>query len=140
LVSVESGGSMIEVIKQLVEALEHELCIDWTNDEEFNASAEKMHDAIQAGRQAIAELESQEPVACGTYQEVTDTMNALWAGTLEQVQIAEEMKNKKLYAHPPQRPWVGLTDMERQMTINKHEGVAWETAIAIEQQLKEKNV
>jgi len=50
---------MIEVIKQLVEALEHELCIDWTNDEEFNASAEKMHDAIQAGRQAIAELESQ---------------------------------------------------------------------------------
>ena len=36
--------------------------------------------------------------------------------------------------------WVGLTDMERQMTINKHEGVAWETAIAIEQKQKEKNV
>jgi len=42
-----------------------------------------------------------------------------------------------LYTH--QRTWVGLTDMERQMIINKHEGVAWETAIAIEQQLKEKN-
>ena len=54
---------MIEVLKQMVEALEHELCIDWTNNEEFNASAEKMHDAIQAGRQAIAELEGQEPVA-----------------------------------------------------------------------------
>jgi len=38
------------------------------------------------------------------------------------------------------RPWVGLTDEERQMVINKHEGVAWETAIAIEQTLKEKNV
>ena len=38
------------------------------------------------------------------------------------------------------KPWVGLTDMERQMVINKHEGVAWETAIAIEQTLKEKNV
>lgn len=38
------------------------------------------------------------------------------------------------------RPWVGLTDMERQMIINKHEGVAWETAIAIEQALKEKNI
>ena len=38
------------------------------------------------------------------------------------------------------KPWVGLTDMERQMIINKHEGVAWETAIAIEQTLKEKNV
>ena len=37
------------------------------------------------------------------------------------------------------KPWVGLTDMERQMVINKHEGVAWETAIAIEQKLKEKN-
>jgi hypothetical protein len=37
------------------------------------------------------------------------------------------------------KPWVGLTDMERQMVINKHEGVAWETAIAIEQALKEKN-
>lgn len=37
------------------------------------------------------------------------------------------------------RPWVGLTDMERQMVINKHEGVAWETAIAIEAKLKEKN-
>jgi hypothetical protein len=38
------------------------------------------------------------------------------------------------------KPWIGLTDEERQMTINKHEGVAWETAIAIEQTLKEKNV
>jgi hypothetical protein len=35
--------------------------------------------------------------------------------------------------------WVGLTDEERQMIINKHEGVAWETAIAIEAKLKEKN-
>jgi hypothetical protein len=38
------------------------------------------------------------------------------------------------------KPWVGLTDEERQMIINKHEGVAWETAIAIEQTLKGKNV
>ena len=37
------------------------------------------------------------------------------------------------------RPWVGLTDEERQMVINKHEGVAWETSIAIEAKLKEKN-
>ena len=66
-------------------------------------------------RQAIAKLESQEPVACGTYQEVTDTMNALWAGTLEQVQIAEEMKNKKLYTAPPQRTWVGLTKEDKDL-------------------------
>jgi len=37
------------------------------------------------------------------------------------------------------KPWVGLTDEERQMIINKHEGVAWETSIAIEAKLKEKN-
>ena len=37
------------------------------------------------------------------------------------------------------RSWVGLTDEERQMIINKHKGVAWETAIAIEAKLKEKN-
>ena len=45
----------------------------------------------------------------------------------------------KVYDLHEQMRWVGLTDMERQMTINKHEGVAWETAIALEQQLKEKN-
>jgi hypothetical protein len=37
--------------------------IDWTNNDEFNASAEKMHDAITSLQQAIAELESQEPSA-----------------------------------------------------------------------------
>jgi hypothetical protein len=42
----------------------------------------------------------QEPVAV-TYKEVADTMNALWGGTLKQVQIAMELANKKLYATPP---------------------------------------
>jgi len=88
---------MIEVLKQALEAFEAipEEIEGWIPD--------KCTDAVIAIKQAIAELESQEPVACGTYQEVTDTMNALWAGTLEQVQIAEEMKNKKLYTAPPQR-------------------------------------
>jgi hypothetical protein len=45
----------------------------------------------------------------------------------------------KVYELHEQMRWVGLTDMERQMIINKHDGVAWETTIAIEQQLKEKN-
>ena len=44
-----------------------------------------------------------------------------------------------LQSVPIKQKWQGLTDMERQMVINKHDGVAWETAIAIEQQLKEKN-
>ncbi len=53
---------MIEVLKQALDALETELFIDWTNNDEFNASAEKMHDAITSLQQAIKELESQEPV------------------------------------------------------------------------------
>ena len=124
---------MIEVLKQMVEALE------WCHGGEPIGTAE----AIKAGKQAIAELESQEPVACGTYQEVTDTMNALWAGTLEQVQIAEEMKNKKLYTAPPQRTWQGLTD-EKIKTICLENGwdSSWQSlrfAQAIEAKLKEEN-
>ena len=51
---------MIEVLKQALEALETEVSIDWTNNDEFNASAEKMHDAITSLRPAIAEAEKQE--------------------------------------------------------------------------------
>ena len=95
-------------------------------------------------RQAIAQLESQEPVACGTYQEVTDTMNALWAGTLEQVQIAEEMKNKKLYTAPPQRTWVGLTDDEiKTICLENGWDSSWQSlrfAQFIEAKLKERNL
>jgi len=197
---------MIEVLKQALDALETEVSIDWTNNDEFNASAEKMHDAITSLQQAIAELESkepvawqerqakrmkegivtewsnwyscdhrsindaraeiydhipyewrplythppqrteQEPVACGTYQEVTDTMNALWAGTLEQVQIAEEMKNKKLYTAPPQRTWVGIEGEEirnlwEEATKPDRSTMTMVTSFAksIEAKLKEKN-
>jgi hypothetical protein len=69
-------------------------------------------------RQAIAELESQERNFCPRCGKRTHDIHT---------------------CTPPQRTWVGLTDMERQMIINKHDGVAWETTIAIEQQLKEKN-
>lgn len=48
----------IEVMKQALEALETEVSIDWTNNDEFNASAEKMHEAIKSLRQAIATEES----------------------------------------------------------------------------------
>ena len=121
---------MIEVLKQALEALE-----------QWNTPLYKRGNVINSLRQAIEQAEKQEPVACGTYQEVTDTMNALWAGTLEQVQIAEEMKNKKLYTAPPQRTWVGLTDEE--IAALKHNGERYissqDFARAIEAKLKEKN-
>jgi uncharacterized protein (DUF2126 family) len=83
----------------------------------------------------------QEPVAV-TYKEVADTMNALWGGTLEQVQIAMELANKKLYTTSPaaQRQWVGLTDDERvdlwKATETDNRMVLID---AIEAKLKEKN-
>ena len=51
-----------EALKLALEALETELSIDWTNNDEFNASAEKMHEAIAAIKEALAQPE-QEPVA-----------------------------------------------------------------------------
>ena len=99
---------MIEVLKQALEALETEVSIDWTNNDEFNASAEKMHDAIASLRQAIAELESQEPdkyemdiecTKCGAKQSGVLTVNT----------------------HPPQRK--PLTDDEMLMIYGQqHEG------------------
>jgi hypothetical protein len=53
---------MKEALKLALEALETELSIDWTNNDEFNASAEKMYEAITAIKEALAQPE-QEPVA-----------------------------------------------------------------------------
>ena len=52
-----------EALKLALDALETELSIDWTNNDEFNASAEKMYKAIAAIKEALAQPE-QEPVAC----------------------------------------------------------------------------
>jgi len=127
---------MIEVLKQMVEALEHELCIDWTNDEEFNASAEKMHDAIQAGKKAIAELESQEPVATVTSETGADITMSWWHEPALPV-------GTKLFTHPPQRTWQGLTD-EDIKTICSENGwdSSWQSlrfAQVIKAKLKQKN-
>jgi hypothetical protein len=71
---------MIEVLKQMVEALE------WCYGGEPIGTAE----AIQAGKQAIAELESQEP--------------DYWLGYGLQAHTEKPFENATaLYAHPPQR-------------------------------------
>ena len=43
-----------EALKLALDALETELSIDWTNNDEFNASAEKMYEAIAAIKEALA--------------------------------------------------------------------------------------
>ena len=117
---------MIEVLKQALEALETEVSIDWTNNDEFNASAEKMHDAITSLRQAIAKLESQDDSYCQACDGALCTAK----------------KGCVALSNPPQRTWQGLTDEEV-----KHEWEVWRAnipryagfATGIEAKLKEKN-
>jgi hypothetical protein len=52
---------MNEVLKQALDALETELSIDWGNQDEFNASAEKMYKAIAVIKQALAQPEQECP-------------------------------------------------------------------------------
>jgi hypothetical protein len=126
----------IETMKLALEALNVYACkAEHKRTHADNCQAEE---AITALRQAIEQ--AQKPVACVTYKEVTDTMNKLWAGTLEQVQIAEEMNNKKLYTAPPQRQWVGLTNEEEIKLAQDSMGKSRHWLVAqVEAKLKEKN-
>jgi len=44
-----------DAMKLALDALETEVSIDWTNDDEFSASAEKMHEAIAALKERLAQ-------------------------------------------------------------------------------------
>ena len=96
---------MIEVLKQMQEALReyHYYTIDagLPNQSMLN----KGYAAYQAGKQAIAELESQEPVATVTSETGADITMSWWH------EPALPM-GTKLFTHPPQRTWVDLTDVE----------------------------
>ena len=81
---------MIEVLKQIVEALE------WCHGGEPVGTAE----AIKAGKQAIAELESQEPVA---YINV-EKRKLEWAKlTSWETPTVVNLPKIPLYTYPPQR-------------------------------------
>ena len=104
---------MIEVLKQMVDALK----LSAISIDNFSVQ-KKSQEAIQAGRQAIAELESQEPVAWGVD----------WgkAGDIPCVSIIKRLPNGGIkvmaveyapysYTHPPQRTWVVFPTMLRKM-------------------------
>ena len=120
---------MIEVLKQLVDALENHSAIKHPQQIHYRDAA------IQAGKQAIAELESQEPVA---YLCEPDEDGLFGLPTPD--------KSCKdcfpVYRHP-QSTWVGLTDEEIDSYFEDH---GWSPSEYyypvikdIEAKLKEKN-
>jgi hypothetical protein len=149
---------MIEVFKQMVEALEYLT--------EQTRPISKTKEAIQAGKQAIAELESQEPF-CYAYKENGEDFFAPKDGYYP-------ADAKPLYTHPPQRTekkpcakhceatafeiviknlqgeiermktaqrtWVGLTEQQSNDIEDVCEMIIGKPAFdAIERQLKENN-
>jgi hypothetical protein len=120
---------MIEVLKQMVEALE------WCHGGEPIGTAE----AIQAGKKAIAELESQEPVAWMDAD--GNTFPFVWNVSSLGVQQGSKYLDKTLtplYAHPLQRTWVGLTDEEVRQMCGSVPSMK-EAVREAEAKLKEKN-
>ena len=92
---------MIEVLKQMVEALE------WCHGGEPIGTAE----AIKAGKQAIAELERQEPVAWMDGD--GNLFPFVWNVGVQQGSKYLNETLTPLYTHPPQRTWVGLAAEDR---------------------------
>jgi len=113
---------MIEVLKQMVEALEY-----WDVHGKLHQPTEE---AIQAGKQAIAEFESKEPVAIVTGDAWETDIRFLPEGMALP-------PDTKLYTHP-QRTWVGLTDEEFDYLRDNNFGVS-PLISAVEAKLKEKN-
>jgi len=94
---------MIEILKQMVEALK----LSAISIDNFGVQ-KKSQEAIQAGKQLIAELESQEPVAHCTVRplrgdESYSKTEILW--------VKGKPIAGPLYSHP-QRTWVGLIDKD----------------------------
>jgi hypothetical protein len=125
-----------DAMKLALDALETEVSIDWTNNDEFNASAEKMHEAITALKERLAQPE-QEPVAW-----FTQARNFVPLDEFPK----EEAKLygwNELYLRPPQRTWVGLTDEDigdAYVAWDDADGASFaDFARAIEAKLKEKN-
>jgi hypothetical protein len=140
MTQVEGDASMIEVLKQTLEALENMHLVEMTIED-----LQSWNKANKFLRRAIAELESQEPVAhCEAgpefcqqcYKESLPTYGSEEVSKLREViqsqakiiadyekQIDEpaiypeeayEMGLEAIayYTHPPQRTWVGLTEQE----------------------------
>jgi hypothetical protein len=117
---------MIEVLKQLVDALENHSAIKHPQQIHYRDAA------IEAGKKAIAELESQEPVTRYCCHSCFKTSGGVM---LDRMIVCPTCGNKRcpkasdhtlqctnsndlnqvgsIYTHPPQRTWRGLAKEDR---------------------------
>ena len=145
---------MIEVLKQALEALEKHYPYE---DESgiIKLSLGRYMNGLQYLRQAIAELESQEPVACdGDFPEGFDKSLGIPAQALREANAALcEVTNNRMWdgpalaermllfcrnTHPPQRTWQGLTTDEIAVLHANYPNPQG-FALALQAKLKEKN-
>jgi len=131
---------MIEVLKQALEALENsqrfvEASANAKMLEGWGEQLDTEEDAITSLRQAIAELESQEP-KCVVIVEV---FGKDWRLEYMSLPVGKHKlyAQQYLYTHPPQRTWQGLTKEQLATTdwsADFRAGALWAEA-----KLKEKN-
>jgi uncharacterized UPF0160 family protein len=116
---------IITAMKQALEALE---------ESREHIFKHRRLEAITSLRQAIAEAEKQEPVAWVVYSSAENDI--VWAEKGKRLK-----QNTPLYAFPPKREWVGLTDEEiwNVLQFRGYNTDTIEIAKAIEAKLKEKN-
>jgi hypothetical protein len=144
----------IEALKQALEAMTSTLNVLVNANEQgvitdtlWFSQHETLFDSIEceieAIRQAIAELEKQEPVAwidASSFAMMCQDPRfnlVQWQTTLTLSKVYEGQI--AFYISPPQRQWVGLTDEEHMILYTKADSGLHEWAKAIEAKLKEKN-
>jgi len=128
--------NMIETIKLMLDALENHTAIKHPQQIHYRDRA------IEAGRQAIADAEKQEP-KCVVIVEV---FGKDWRLEYMSLPVGRHKlyTQQYLYTHPqPKREWVGLTDEEIDATLidlmRQNKSGAVTISRAIEAKLKEKN-
>jgi hypothetical protein len=102
---------MIEVLKQALEDICGAKLCESNSMSSRQEMLRLMASSITSLRQAIAELESQEPVAWGVFE---GNLHDMFFSQAEAEHMALlkglHAEVRPLYTHPPQRTWVGLTD------------------------------
>jgi hypothetical protein len=128
-----------EAMAMALDALETEVSIDWTNNDEFNASAEKMHEAITALKERLAQPE-QEPVPT-----LEDLEQEIYQNTRNFIsRDVMEWMLRRYYTTPPQRTWVGLTGEDVAKAYDDYQSGRFSAGFmgairSIEAKLKQKN-